>query len=122
VGVCDTAAAAERSAAPTTVAALACDFMTFTSCFDHLRKARERTSFSPAPPHPLVRPQPHRPRSRQLFSGTQAMREIDRISCRHATEKCDEFPSPGVSHSGPEAGELTLSYSGATPDCASQQI
>src|SRR5262249_5827276 len=33
VDVCDTAAAAERSATPTMVAAVAFDFMTFTSCF-----------------------------------------------------------------------------------------
>src|SRR6516165_10303844 len=33
LGVSDTAAAAERSATPTRVAAVACDFMTFTSCF-----------------------------------------------------------------------------------------
>jgi hypothetical protein len=33
VGVCDTAAAAERSATPTRVAAVEFDFMTFISCF-----------------------------------------------------------------------------------------
>src|SRR5260370_7308493 len=43
VGVCATAAAAERSAAPTRVAAVACDFMTFTSCFRSARRRRVRT-------------------------------------------------------------------------------
>ena len=38
VGVCATAVAAERSAAPTRAAAVACDFMPFTSCFAPLRR------------------------------------------------------------------------------------